>query len=454
MMVSIKESSSPSDNLELGMLEHKKYPSLIGLQSQASSAAEDGQFSSSSVPATSVSRDAEFVDDEELQKCQEYLKTVSGYRTYLEVLERYGGIESEYWAFVKYLRDYSHEEDGGDCEILDTLWTGNMSPSNKMWWGANDQAKAGSLLKVLNTSMDGVDVRLILISITSGGLPPWLIDIIGLKLAVEPGFFLESTSKLLKLESDHRPLNSKHYASGSFTVKIIDGSWSQLRKQKIIIFISKLQKCSAFYLGIEASEISEHQQIAQRPWALPMYATWPEVYKVLLAHPSFNKEVFSPEKEPIHFLYPLMQLQTWQLLSMTTGIHKNLIEIEEASVPARTDMHIRWGLLRRMVEDHADSNIRFRRLATSRSATKCFKGPAYKRLFTERDHVYFEARRRELELRDFLQLQVGKLSLEESKKSIEMSNVAIEEGKRGLCHRLEEITAAFLLTCHSQNRYR
>ncbi len=42
-----------------------------------------------------------------------------------------------------------------------------------------------------------------------------------------------------------------------------------------------------------------------------------------------------------------------------------------------------------------------------------------------------EASRLETEIRDFLQLQTGELALQESRKSIELSNSQIEEAKRG-----------------------
>ena len=52
-------------------------------------------------------------------------------------------------------------------------------------------------------------------------------------------------------------------------------------------------------------------------------------------------------------------------------------------------------------------------------------------LENELQRIRREATRLEAEIRDYLQLQTGELALEESKKSIELSNFQIEEAKRG-----------------------
>ncbi|CAF9919847.1 MAG: hypothetical protein ALECFALPRED_001319 [Alectoria fallacina] len=45
--------------------------------------------------------------------------------------------------------------------------------------------------------------------------------------------------------------------------------------------------------------------------------------------------------------------------------------------------------------------------------------------------AHLEAHRLENEIRDYLQLQIGELALQESRKSIELSGSQIEEAKRG-----------------------
>lgn len=62
---------------------------------------------------------------------------------------------------------------------------------------------------------------------------------------------------------------------------------------------------------------------------------------------------------------------------------------------------------------------------------QCTKGHIFRQVEAEVNEVTANADRLESSLRDCLQLEVGKLGLEESKKSIDVSNRQIEEAKRG-----------------------
>ena len=59
------------------------------------------------------------------------------------------------------------------------------------------------------------------------------------------------------------------------------------------------------------------------------------------------------------------------------------------------------------------------------------QSPMYLQHIEEKDCVIQEARRLEADIRDYLQVQVGQLALQESRKSIELANYQIREGKRG-----------------------
>ena len=88
-------------------------------------------------------------------------------------------------------------------------------------------------------------------------------------------------------------------------------------------------------------------------------------------------------------------------------------------------------LLRRMIEDSGDSSLR---LQNSMYSPKKQDTPQAQSLITMKNdlqQVGLEATRLETEIRDFLQLQIGELALQESKKSIELSNSQMEEAKRG-----------------------
>ena len=88
--------------------------------------------------------------------------------------------------------------------------------------------------------------------------------------------------------------------------------------------------------------------------------------------------------------------------------------------------------LRRSVEDSEDGVIHFERYISVEDTNYLPKSAAYLSIKQEIGQINNEARRLDAEVRDYLQLVVGNLSLEESRKSIELSNHQILEGKRGL----------------------
>lgn len=79
---------------------------------------------------------------------------------------------------------------------------------------------------------------------------------------------------------------------------------------------------------------------------------------------------------------------------------------------------------------------------------QCKKGYIYRQIEAEFKEVTANGDRLENSLRDRLQLEVGKLGLEESRKSIDLSNRQIEEGKRG---KFYPRSGGFLLTICSED---
>ena len=87
--------------------------------------------------------------------------------------------------------------------------------------------------------------------------------------------------------------------------------------------------------------------------------------------------------------------------------------------------------LRRSVENSEDDMNHFEKYISAEDANYLPDSSVYLGIKQETDQIHNEARRLDTEVRDYLQLVVGNLSLEESRKSIELSNHQIQEGKRG-----------------------
>lgn len=87
--------------------------------------------------------------------------------------------------------------------------------------------------------------------------------------------------------------------------------------------------------------------------------------------------------------------------------------------------------LRVMVEDSEDALDHFLRYVDSQKSADLLSTKSWMKADEDIKRTHREAVRLEAQIRDYLQLQVGEWALQESKKSIELSNRQIEEGKRG-----------------------
>lgn len=89
------------------------------------------------------------------------------------------------------------------------------------------------------------------------------------------------------------------------------------------------------------------------------------------------------------------------------------------------------ALLRRCIDDMENDWWSLVRYIRSQHGTDWFTGQLYRNFEGEFREAVADVSRVECQIRDHLQLEAGKLGLEESRKSIEMSNRQIEEAKRG-----------------------
>ena len=90
-------------------------------------------------------------------------------------------------------------------------------------------------------------------------------------------------------------------------------------------------------------------------------------------------------------------------------------------------------VLRRMVEESEDLNLfhQLRRFTGSQVPRNTHQVESFKEIEDQLREAHLEAHRLETEIRDYLQLQIGELALQESRKSIELSSSQIEEAKQG-----------------------
>ncbi len=88
-------------------------------------------------------------------------------------------------------------------------------------------------------------------------------------------------------------------------------------------------------------------------------------------------------------------------------------------------------ILRSVIEQFEDETEPLKEFISSQIGEHMTSSLAYSRTEEDRKRVLREASRLEAEIRDYVQVQAGKLALLESRKSIELSSYQIQEGKRG-----------------------
>ena len=86
--------------------------------------------------------------------------------------------------------------------------------------------------------------------------------------------------------------------------------------------------------------------------------------------------------------------------------------------------------LRISVEESEDDLSYLRRYISSQMSVEILSDISWRKAETDLIQTHQEAGRLESQIRDYMQLQVGEFALQESKKSIELSNQQIEEGRR------------------------
>ena len=110
----------------------------------------------------------------------------------------------------------------------------------------------------------------------------------------------------------------------------------------------------------------------------------------------------------------------------STGHYDNLKQLSYDTLDRQ-----RFGL-RRKLEDLKESRSRFVKFSRLQNAPKWLEKQPWLSQEEEIIEAVSEARAVEAEARDYMQLQTGNLSIEESRKSIQLSNQQMSEAKRGM----------------------
>lgn len=141
---------------------------------------------------------------------------------------------------------------------------------------------------------------------------------------------------------------------------------------------------------------------------------------------------------------PLLDAEKVRLTKIFNKVHDiytRMVFVRPRSFPDSKDDLDRQRLeLRRALEVSEDLLGQFSRYLGSEAHSDLSKYASYGGIVADLRTLIADARRLDAEVRDYKQVQVGDLALEESRKAIDLSNAQIREAKSGKSGKATELT--------------
>ena len=407
----------------------------------------------------------------------------TGFTSYQNYIGVYKGRENR--ADLRLLWERMHDvtslHEENTCSIIDFFACGN-SPSPM---AIRCHSSSGSeLLAALLQPPNNVRLQIVLWPILSPPLSASLkvsreiLNILGLGLRLDPQFFLAlletlsgpSLSDDLNEAVEFRPLHPSHVVIDRAVATLVRHVLAEKPDAAPILLIAggfNLKMRSKLMDLWDCSCIADQRLNNNPPFAYPsspmeemrdsvpgqIEPKWLHIYMKISTSlvrtkydgkrdiPATITEIFFP-------LLPLLYMNCYkmkaQLLLLRRGYMAQQAAQHADDIDSKRVKQVSFGLhqkrywLRRSIEDSEDGIRHFEEYVHAQDAGHLLHSSAYLEVKQEAEQIHKGARRLDTEVRDYLQLVTGESSLEESRKSIELSNHQILEGKQGLLLELQE----------------
>ena len=274
------------------------------------------------------------------------------------------------------------------------------------------------------------------------------IDIIGLVLGLDPRFFAALSMRVTSdaiwgTGEESRPFYTKHVVVGNSVIAF--GHYKAYKNTSVPFFLIAA-KLATFEFG-PMDRPSIRQEIGGYP--LPGHPRIHVPQSASFAHPAYEyllqaylelilvtltEEETSPEGEelPLAALLAIFRLEIFRVKDKARVLRTGLMDRQLTE-----RMYLGRELLRRWCEDTLDAIEHLSSYISREHQSEWLQHPIYQKLLNETGRSVTQATRLEAEVRDYLQIRSGAVALEETKKSIELSNHQIREGKRGMYRALD-----------------
>ena len=429
-------------------------------------------------------------DEDQSLKCWEEVKAETGFSSYKFFLEALKEKGFGFGNLLEHLNRYGHRDDwirsqsdSGTVVILDVLNDGSTSISLKMRleYGGNstrgsfkgsmldsDRKSITPLLQNLRSPPKNVLARIVIWSKPKKAqIYPGIVDTLGLGLKIHPSYF----ETLLPISSYNslRPDGSDYIKIGNNVATVARNYREQAPAPSVLIIAGnedlyyrtwgpndisqgpyRYEVEEVLKQGLLESEIGEGASLHR--WAADthprnqmdyMTSGPPNYYLKLFSkyveeNCSFDSEDITPL---LIAMLPLLHVEILRLRVQCGVVHYVLLEVRNQvenpvgysdSMKQETYQVLYKGRfwLRRGLEALEEGRNSFVKLVRSQDAAEWLKSQTWLVQDESILEALAEARTVDAEVRDYMQLQIGNLSILESRKSIRLSNQQLDEAKR------------------------
>ena len=369
----------------------------------------------------------------------------TGFRSYVDYLKTYVGRDPSVRTLKYYLQSFSASKEGGEsCAIYDVHVEGYHSPKITLQCSSSS---AEVVLSALRRPSATPNVRILLWNHVDSN--PYFIDAIGLGLRIQPSLFqkgyFKNSGDLNLLSRKIPSLASEIFLIGEYALTVARHYLPLNPDAPPVILIARFSKSLTREIGRLDEDIEGHipfQKLTRTASEDSFHprqglSSWMQMY-INLLESDLEKRKGPREKETdliFKSLAILLQFNIFDIYQDYDVIRGEYLEKLKVNKEQQNEdlFEVRSDLRRsieKSIEESEDMSQQLKQYVHEHKADDVSQKNLSAAL-DELQQVHLKAARLETEIRDFLQLQTGELALQESRKSIELSNSQIEEAKRG-----------------------
>ena len=381
-------------------------------------------------------------------QCWKDVKNETGFETYLDYLEACRSkLKRSHDDLIDRLKTkdksrHPRRDLRGYCSIWDIFEDGTTSSSIAI--APSSEAYDTDILTVLRQPPQQAILRVVVLKPKTAvsEISPRLVNAVGLGLRIIPEFFEAYITMKDHDISRKVPLDAEYGTIGStvFTVarEYLPGM-SPCPPVVLILFNStedfdNVSPQPALFTPLEFMNSHALECVS-----------WPTSFKSLSSDylKRHQGPLLSLEVAMLYTLLPLLRPCLYSLrkvyddvnikyLRRTYDFRTNLLALEPETDNLEEGMEDLRFILRRQVRRYEQCMSDIQRYLRKQDIKNPEQYEAFLLVIKESHDCLNSARSLEAEIRDWLQLRVGNLALQESKKSIQLSNMQIKDSKRGM----------------------